>query len=216
MIELTTYIKRGNWFWEDRPLSDAVKIYKKELLKAKKELKELPYGLTQVLTIADKSIKEIQSRIDRELSFCDFYEFYIKEQKKPNFNQWVFKTKKQLQETARKKGMDSWEINKFKGDQWEKTNGKIKIRIVIEDKISSIRVSLHISNSATTELPFFLDNNYGEKEIIYSNLFKKESVDKRLNEYKSKAEEFFEEYKYPLYCYEKRQIDILKQLLWIE
>lgn len=216
MIEITTLIKRGNWFWSGRSGEEAVEVYKAELLETKKQLEV--EQVTYLLPIDDKFIKELKSQVDRELSFCEFYEYYAKEQQKPNFNQWIFKTKKDLLETAEKDGMDEFNRNwQFKGDQHQRDNGKIRIRIIVEDKTSktsSIRVSLHISNSV--DLKFFPDNNYNEKEIVYSIVYKKESAEQRVNDYKTRAEELFEEYNYPLYCYEKREMEFLKKLLWIK
>jgi hypothetical protein len=100
MIEIDKSIKRSNWFWDGKPVEEAVKLYKKELVETKKELEGLPY----------------------------------------------------------------------RGEK---------------------------------------------KEIVYSTVFKKESADQRVNEYKIKAEEIFEQYKYPLYLHEKNEMDILNKLLWI-
>lgn len=208
MIRTITLIRRADSFWANN-FTESVRNYKKELFEEKAKLDAF---WMRYLPIDENFVKEIKSEIERELEYCNFYEHYLKEQQKKNFDKWMFKTKDDLIEQAKKDGMDSWRIGQIGGDEYRRDNGKITIRIIVEDKISSIRVSLHVNNSG--ELKFY-PSDHGEKELIYSTMFKKESVDKRVEEYKDKADELFEEYLYPRYCYEHQAMIVLDKLFHV-
>lgn len=124
----------------------------------------------------------------------------------------MFTPKDKLIAQAKQHGQDSWTIENIKGDEHRRDNGRIIVRIIVENKGSSIRVSLRVKNSG--ELQFY-PADHGEKELFYSTVFKQESVDKRVEEYKDQADDLFIEYLYPRYCYEANEIKTLGKLLCI-
>lgn len=200
MIDIITVVKR-DWFWRGTTKEEYVEAYRKNLLEAKENLKNCLY--TYLFPISDKYMAQLKEGIEHEINLCDFFNWYAKRREKPDFNKWVFKTREQML----KRGMDKWRVG---GDRHTIDNGKIRVTIEVEDKISSIKVSMLVENSAE-HLKFFEEN---EKTLDYSRVFKKESAKKRVEEYKTRAYALFEKYKYPRYCREILEMETLNRLLW--
>jgi len=119
---------------------------------------------------------------------------YTERQQEENVDKWFF-VKKQ----------EKW-------SSWVRYNGKIRATISLDSGNGKqmIKVTLSIENDS--KQIDFLANNYrhARQEITYSHLKNQESIEKRVNEYKQKAEELMGN------CFEKGNMDILRKLLHIE
>lgn len=213
MIETKTYMRRSDFLSWKGVNKETVAHYIKHLQGTLKELKGKNIWTIQKLTkqISDKTLDDIKNIIEEEIRRCKFYfEFLKRQEKEKNFNEWFFVKKEDRKEYF---NHPDWYGNK--GDCWTKTNGKIRALINI-NRTSGIRVrvSLDIMNDAKNLK--FCEHNYRKgKEIEYKHLSNEDSIKKQIEKYKKQTEEFCEKYKYPIYCSEIREIELLNNLLHI-
>ncbi len=199
-----TIIKRTDFFWKGISLKSVGEYLNR--LNADKDAMEKAFNVIDSPFNLDRDyIADFLRAFDNEIELAEFYLELYKARKNPNFDKWVF-----LTEEERNKGLeeDSW--RKKSGDAWERSNGRVKAIIIIKDNTTSTKVSLTIKNNSKMT---FIE---GEKEINSSNLHNKESIKKKIEEYKVNAESILKDTIFPLYCYEKRQFDNYKELLGVE
>ena len=202
MIDFMLNVRRR--FWPEVS-TETVQNYLEELTKFKDELNTMHFTYRHNLLGSDKLINEIQELVDNEIKLCSFYQEYQKRyESEPHFNQWIFKEKEDITP------MFNWVD--VKGEQWTKTNGKIKAIIQFDRSGKRVKISLSFENDSAT-LNFM--DRYEENKIKPVHLKNLTSIANKVVEFKMKADACISNHKYPIYCAEKTSIDTLNKLLWI-
>ena len=202
MIDFMLNVRRR--FWPEVS-TETVQNYLEELTKFKDELNTMHFTYRHNLFGSDKLINEIQELVDNEIKLCSFYQEYQKRyESEPHFNQWIFKEKEDITP------MFNWVD--VKGEQWTKTNGKIKAIIQFDRSGKRVKISLSFENDSAT-LNFM--DRYEENKIKPVHLKNLTSIANKVVEFKMKADACISNHKYPIYCAEKTSIDTLNKLLWI-
>ena len=198
MIDLMLNVRRS--FWHGIT-TESVQTYLEELTKFKDELNTMHFTYLHGLFGSSVLLKKIQELINRELNLCAFYEEYQKRcESEPQFNQWSFKEKEDIEPRY------NWEVL---GEQWVKTNGKIKAIIQFDRSGKRVKISLSFENDSATL------NFMDQYKIRPVHLKNETSIANKVAEFKMEADAYISEHEYPLYCAEKTSIDTLNKLLWI-
>ena len=198
MIDLMLNVRRRFWHGVS---TEEVQNYLEELTKFQEKLDTMDFMYRHNLFGSDKLIKEIQELINRELNLCAFYKEYQKRcESEPNFSQWIFKEKEDI------KTRYNWEVP---GEQWTKSNGKIKAIIQFDRSGKRVKISLSFENDSATL------NFMDQYKIRPVHLKNETSIANKVAEFKMEADAYISEHEYPLYCAEKTSIDTLNKLLWI-
>lgn len=183
--------------------TETVQVYLKELTKFKDELHTMHFTYLHNLFGCRDLLKEIQELIDKEINFCSFYFEYQKRcESEPNFNQWIFKNEEDI--------ISRWEVH---GEQWIKTNGKIKAIIQLDRSGKRVKISLSFENDSST-LGFM--DRYVKNKFRSVHLKNETSIANKVSDFKMKADVYLSEHEYPQYCAEKTSIETLNKLLWIK
>lgn len=200
MIDLMLNIRRRFW---DEVSTDTVQDYLKNLIKFKDELKTIHFTYLHDLFGSNDLIKEIEELVDKEINLCSFYFDYQKRcESEPNFNQWVFKEKDDIEP---KWGREA------QGDQWVKTNGKIKATIQFDRSGKRVKISLSFMNDSA--ILNFMGRHVEKIKSVH--LKNETSIARKVDEFKTKADTYLSDHEYPIYCAEKLNIEILNKLLHI-
>ncbi len=201
MIDLMLNVRRS--FWHGIT-TESVQTYLDGLTKFKDELESMHFNYRHNLFGSDKLIKEIQELVDKELKLCAFYEEYQKRcESEPQFNQWSFKEKEDIEPRY------NWEVL---GEQWVKTNGKLKAIIQFDRSGKRVKISLSFENDS---IALRFNARFVENKIRPVHLKNETSIANKVAEFKMAADAYISEHEYPLYCAEKTSIDTLNKLLWI-
>jgi len=208
MIEVESIVDRHGFLLEGVN-KERVGNYIKELSGLKKHLTSYDaYKIYQTLKIGDEQKKGIVRRIDGEIELCRFYFEYLRRQKNGELDKWVYLTKEQRKESEK----NNWRIN---GDCWTKTNGKIRAKITI-DRESGVMAKIELSYKNDSKNLQFDNSKYQDGKLGRSKHRKTEKgINEQIEAYKQKADEMFNKLQYPVYCHEKRTMDILNELLHI-
>ena len=143
--------------------------------------------------------------VDNELKHCSFYFEYQKRcESEPTLSQWIFKDKEDIK--------PRWEWVVVPGEQWVKTNGKIRAIIQFDRSGKRVKISLIFENDSSTLS--FVDRYEGDK-FKPVHLKNETSIANKVAEFKVEADAYLSDHEYPLYCAEKTSIDTLNKLLWI-
>ena len=202
MIDLMLNVRRRFW---DGVSTETIQNYLENLTKFKDALNTIRFTYSHNLFGSDKLLKEIQELVDKELKFCSFYFEYQKRcESEPNFNQWIFKNEEDIK--------PQWGWKEAQGEQWVKTNGKIKAIIQFDRSGIRVKMSLSFENDSSS-LNFM--GRYVENKIRPVHLKNETSIANKVVEFKMKADACLSDHEYPEYCAEKTSIDTLNKLLWI-
>ena len=198
---------RGNSFWYGREISPKnVGEYLKELKKERKELGDMVYEIPKLIKPSKDQFDSVFSVLDKEIEYCKFYFEYNSKARKENFNQWVF-----YKEEDRQKKY-GWHAPQ--GDCWAINNGRVKATISIKKGVTT-KIWLELENNS--EYLTFYNKRYNEKEEKrIKHLSKKENIKQYIQDLKIYVEEvIFPEKLYP-YTKEKRNVELLNNLLHTE
>ena len=202
MIDLMLNVRRRFW---PGVSTETVQTYLEELTKFKAELNTMYFTYLHNLFGSDNLIKEIRELIDKELKICSFYFEYKKRcESEPDFNQWIFKDKEDIK--------PRWGWEEVHGEQWIKTNGKLKAIIQFDRSGKRVKISLSFENDSPT-LSFI--DRYIKNKIRPVHLKNETSIANKVDEFKTMADAYLSDHEYPQYCAEKASIDTLNKLLWI-
>ena len=208
MVINIMHVFRRNQFWQGIN-EERVRGYNEELIEAKESLEKINWISRDFLDINNKKVEEKIGIINDEIELCNFYFEYCEKQKGENFDKWVYVKKEDRERLLHEV---EWSI---KGDCWVRGNGKIRMLIDFDTAGSMTKITLSLQNDSD-HIAFITSRYGGCEEIISSHLKNGKSIDKRVREYKEKAEELMREYQYPRYCAELNNIRILEQLLHIK
>ncbi len=202
MIDLMLNVRRRFWHGVS---TESVQNYLEELTKFKDELDTMNFTYRHSLFGSDKLIEDIQELVDKEIKFCSFYDEYQKRsESEHSFNQWIFNNKEDI------KPRRAWD--EVHGEQWIKTNGKIKAIIQFDRTGKRVKISLNFENDSST-LSFM--DRYVKHKFKPVHLKNETSIANKVAEFKMKADAYLSDHEYPQYCAEKTSIDTLNKLLWI-
>lgn len=188
--------------WLD-PTDDDYSDYEKALQEKLQALKDT--WLIRAALINEELIKNMKSALENEIKYCQFHSEYLdRVANESGFNEWGFT-----------ENVESSYWDKKIGDEWTRTNGRIKaiIRIIppeTEGKMTRIELRYQNDSSVLT----FIDRY--AKENRPHNLKNPESIKQRINELKDEAVEYFGLHLYPQWTIEKRNINYLNKILCID
>ena len=137
-----------------------------------------------------------------EISYCNFYRECTERQKEPNFNQWTFLKKEEI------KPLYGWQ--KPQGEQWTKTNGRV--RATIQYDRSGIMVKLTLSYKNDSPTLEFIEN---VKDVV-AHASKESSINAKVVDLKKTAEAFMGVHLLPRYERIMLELRDIEQMLCIE
>lgn len=195
MIELDIIVRR--------PYFDiSIEEYEEWLKKKLAQLKDT-FEIREAL-VNEGIIKKMISVLEDELKYCEFHKNMAQLRTETGFNTWVFTEQKDV------KTLYPW--NEPEGDEWTRTNGRIKatIRIIKKQKTTSVQLIYKNDNSILT----FTDSIEGKK----THLRKEESINRCIEELKAEADKFLSTPRkmYPSYNSEITNLLKLNRILFIE
>jgi len=205
MIETGLMIRRSNKFWSGFTAS-AVDEYLNELKTFQETLKKFGWEYESILFGSNKLLKSIENIITDEIKYCEFYVEHQKIKKDVNFQKWVFTKKEDV------KSLYAWMTPV--GDQWTRSNGRIKATIKIDRSGIMTKLTLFYMND-NQYLNFTEKNSFGDP-VIKAHLRNEFSINKRIIGMKAFAETYQREHLFPLYTLEHSNFMSLENLLCVE
>ena len=198
VIQFDLVINRS-WF----DPTDDYSLYEKALQDKLQALKD-SWEVREAL-INEELIKKIRSALEDEIKYCQFRKEYLDRAiNESGFNEWCFT-----------ENVESGYWDKTIGDEWTRTNGRIKATIRItppETERKRTRIKLEYKNDSS--MLTFVDRYV--KENKPHNLKNLESINQRIKELKDVADEYLNLYLYPQWNIEKRNLRGLNTILCVE
>ena len=198
VIQFDLLIMRG---WLD-PSDDDYSLYEETLTEKLQALDDT--WLVRDALINERLIKSMRTALENEIKYCQFHkEYHNRIANEPHFNEWVFT-----------ENVESGYWEKIIGNEWTRTNGRIKaiIRIMppeTEGKMTRIELKYENDSSVLTFIDRYIKDNKPH------NLKNPESIKQRIKELKEKANEYFISHLYPQWNVEKRNLNGLNKILSI-
>ena len=188
------------------PKDDFVQ-YEKAVKEALEELETFRRCYTAKEITSDELYKKMLDALKQELKHCQFHREILSRRKdEPNFNQWIFTRKEDI------KSLYGWRPPE--GDEWTRTNGRIKatIRIIKKEKSTSVQASYRNDSKELT----FIDQ-YNEGNSKPKSLKNEDSINQYVKELKEEADNRLSnvECMYPRWNAEKQNLEGLNKLLHI-
>jgi len=181
-----------------------VSDYLKELEETTNHIKENSFENKRLLFVSMKMEKEILEALRAEIDFCKFYlELNEKKSAEASFGKWVF-TKKENVKT-------NYEWVKAKGDQWTKTNGKVKVTIEIDRSGLMTKIILTAKNDS--QILKFIDS--ASNPLEKSHLKNLKAINQKIEVFKTQADSFLNEHQFPKYNPTNCRYNILRKLLGV-
>jgi len=144
-------------------------------------------------------MRSLLAEIDQELEYCLFYdEYQNRKASTPNLGEWVFTKQEDIEPEY------SW--REVPGEQWTKTNGRIKATIQLDRTSLMVKITLEYKNDSN-HLKFY-EAPYREKPSV-THLKSENSISDKIQELKNEADAFLMANLSPHYS----QYDLLNQLL---
>jgi len=211
MITTEITIRRGSGLWGGVS-PDTVKRYREELEKLKKELNDFDFIYGHNLLGSEELMKSLKGEIDEEIKYCLFYDEYRnREASDSNLGKWVFMKQEDIK--------PEYDWLKVPGEQWTKTNGRIKAIIQFDRTSIMVKITLEYKNDSE-HLKFYEASyrsiKHGEwtRKPPTAHLKSEDSINAKVQELKNEADTFLEDNLNPLYS--QYEIDLLKQLLHLK
>jgi hypothetical protein len=195
-------IKRSNSFWQAFG-DQSVESYLKELTAMKARLKDIGWDYQRSLFGSEDLLKKLEASIDEEISYCNFYKEFTTRQLERNFDKWIFTRKEDIKSLYA-------EWRKPQGEQWTRTNGRIKATIQFDRSGAMVKITLECENDC--QALKFLTEHKGFKPVHVKS---EASINEKVRELTAAANRFMEEHQMPAYCSEKAEFEYLKKLLCI-
>lgn len=140
-----------------------------------------------------------------EVHYGDVRELYKREIRYAQFSLY-------LEEQMSKKGFNKWHYSK-KNAMHYRSNGKVRAEIHIANTVLKKRITLMVMNEFRNDdsLLFITPQQVRDPVIVE----RKDSVEKAVNQFKEEADRIIEEHQYPVDCWERQNLQQLKQMLRI-
>ncbi len=178
MILVEFNIRRYSGLWGG-VTPETVKRYREELEQMNSEIREFRH--VRALFVSDELTRELREAIDEEIKYCLFYDEHRNRQSEPNFDQWVFRKQEDIPD------LFGWE--KAPGEQWTKTNGRIKAIIQFDRTSKMVKITLDYENDSQHigfyEVPY-------KRQVPIFRLKSEESIKAAVEEFKQDADCFLE------------------------
>jgi len=201
MLNTEISIRRTFALWQEFS-AKSVEIYLKELNEMKEKLKAIGWDYQRSLFGSKDLLEKLENSLGTEISYCNFFKEYLTRRLEANFDLWVF-TKKEDIKTL-------YEWKKPQGDQWTKTNGRVKATIQLDRSGAMVKISLEFENDSL-QLQFL-----EHKECQPCHVKTESSIAEKVQAFKTYADAFMKEHEMPRYCSERAEYDILQKLLCVE
>jgi hypothetical protein len=207
MITTEVTIKRSSSMWGDS-FPDKVYKYLTELMQTKAELEKRYmlgiYGDIMDTIRNDALSKAVINAIDGEINLCKFYIEHLDRQKKDkSLNKWVLIKQEDV------KPLHDW--IPVAGEQWIKTNGRIKACIQFDRTGKMLKLSLSYQNDS--KFLTFLPSRQ-EKDNPIAHVKSETSIETKINEFKRQADTFLNNHQFPPYS--NNEYETFRQLLHLE
>lgn len=182
-----------------------VSDYLKELEETVSHIKDNSFDNHHVLFVNRKMEGTILNTLSAEIDLCKFYlELREKQSLETSFRKWVF-TKKENVKT-------SYEWVKPKGDQWTKTNGKVKVTVEIDRSGLMTKITLSAKNDS--QILKFIDSD-DTNPLEKSHLKNLTAINRKIELLKTQADLFLNEHEFPKYNPTNLRHHILSKLLGV-
>lgn len=181
---------------------ESVKRYLGELEELKKQLTDFSFLYERTL-FGGELRKALCTSIDEEIEYCLFYEEFGKRQNEPDFGKWVLRKQEEINAHS-----EYW--RQAPGDQWTKTNGRVKAIIQFDRGGLMAKITLDYQNDSS-HLKFFEHGYNTTIPTATAHLKSEASIEARVEQFKSEADAFLNTHLYPLYS--QNEADLLKGLL---
>ena len=154
--------------------------------------------------INEDLIKKMQTALENEIKYCQFHkEYFDCMTNEVGFNEWVFT-----------ENVESRYWDKTIGNEWTRTNGRIKAIIrIIPPEIESKRTRIELNYYNDSKVLTFINRDQKEKKVY--NLKNAESIRNKVNELKGNVDEGICYHKYPIWNPEKANLNGLNKILHI-
>ena len=211
MVDIEPMIKRDNIFSlterSEYDFTEGVQKYLKELQETRQKMGHEWYHATYFYFVDRECVKKIAEIIDKEIVYCEFYLEHQERKKAENFNQWTFIKREDVH-------FVSYDKEIADGEQWTKTNGKVKATIAFDRTKKT--VGLEVSFVNDSHKLDFIDYHVNAEICKKSHMKSLESIQDRVEEYKRYADKVLKEHQFPSWTPEKTRFDLLKKLLNVE
>jgi hypothetical protein len=175
---------------------ETVGSFLKELRQFRKRFRDERFLFAAAVGLSERRCDDLLSLLDEEIGIGEFYFELRKKQGDPAFDQWVF----QEQEQRR----DAWPW--IAGDAWLRSNGRVKVAVVVDQSRVSARVSLHVANDSE-HLVFFSPER--GKEVCHRYLRDEAGI--HVTRLRERADAILEEHRFPAFLV--REHNVVRALL---
>lgn len=204
MITTGIAIRRGSGLWGGIS-PEAVKRYREELEKLKKELQDFNFIYGHNLLGSEELMKSLQREIDQEIKYCLFYDEYRnREASDSNLGKWVFTKQEDIK--------PKYDWQEVPGEQWTKANGRIMAIIQFDRTGIMVKITLGYKNDS--ECLKFYEASYGSVKLPTAHVKSEDSLNAKVQEFQNKADAFLVDNLNPRYS--QYEVDLLKQLLHLK
>jgi len=184
-----------------------VEAYLKELNEMRETLKNFGFAYESVLFGSNKLLDSLNRSIDTEIAYCEFYKEYNRRREtESNFDQWILTKKEDI------KTMQEWD--RPQGEQWTKTNGRVKAIVQFDRSGLTVKITLKFEEDCKA-LKFLHDHDC-QKQIPTVHLTNEKSIEAKVKEFKTMADESLSQHLFPRYEPAETNLGILKKLLCIK
>lgn len=200
MINTEINIRRSGGLWGGVS-PENVKRYQEELETLKKEIHDFRYE--RYLFVSPDLRGQLDSTIEQELDYCAFYDEYQRRLRdEPGFGEWVFRKQEDIPK------LYGWKDPP--GEQWTKTNGRVKAIIQFDRTGKMVRITLKYENDSTAI--HFYAKPY-KFHVPMFHVKSEKSIDEAVQEFKRDADTFLAQRLLPPGA--TSDLDYLKQLLCV-
>lgn len=201
-FEFNLLVKRNIWDFQEGVTTATIQKVLDELTEYYNWVHgEVGWIAQNRLFLSKDLLEKMEAKLQDEIKYCKFYLELQERKKEPNFNKWIFHKKEEIK--------PEWSVQ---GDQWIKTNGRIKAIIEIDRSGKMTKINAKFRNDSET-LEF--TDYYHHPKIRASHAKNPQSIKEKIEQYKEYADKFLKERQFPQYNEEQRSFTLLKQILCI-
>jgi hypothetical protein len=202
-VNIRPMLRRSIYDFTRKDFEESVKDYLKFLEQVSSILSKDAWEVDKYLPHSSDYEKQVKEAIQQEITYCKFYLNLQERKEKEKLDEWVL-IKREDVETY-------WGQDIADGEQWIRSNGRIKATIKFDRTKTMVGIEVRFDN----DNQFLKFISYDNRLSLKSHLKNQNSIKQRLEEYKEYAEKVLGEHLFPEYLSEKRSFDVLKSLLCV-